>query len=44
MKWIIRQLGDIWCMFVHGFILDKHEMHIVYGPFECKICGRKWEL
>jgi len=44
MKWIIRQLGHIWCLFVHNLIRDKHKMHKAYGPQECQICGRWWEL
>ncbi len=44
MKWIIRKLGDVWCLFVHNLIRDKHKMHKAYGPQECQICGRWWEL
>lgn len=44
MKWIVRQLGNIWCLFVHNLIRDKHEMHKAYGPQKCQICGRLWKL
>ena len=44
MKWIIRQFGNVWCLFVHGFVLDKHKMHKAYGPQECQKCGRWWDL
>jgi hypothetical protein len=44
MKWVIRQLGNAWCLFVHDFVLDKHKMHKAYGPQECQICGRWWKL
>lgn len=44
MKWIIRQLGHVWCLFVHELIMSKHKMHKAYGPEECQICGRWWEL
>lgn len=43
-KWIGRQFGHVWCLFVHGFIRDKHKMHKAYGPEECQICGRWWSL
>lgn len=43
-KWTVRQFGHIWCLFVHGFIRDKHRMHKPYAPWECEVCGRKWEL
>jgi len=42
-KWMWRQFGHLWCMFIHGFILDKHKMHKRYGPEECQICGRWWK-
>lgn len=44
MKWIVRQLGNIWCLFVHNLIRDKHEMQKAYGPQKCQICGRWWKL
>ncbi len=44
MKWIIRQFGNVWCLFIHGFVLDKHKMHKAYGPQECQKCGRWWRL
>ena len=44
MKWIIRQIGNVRCLFVHDFVLDKHKMHKAYGPQECQICGRWWKL
>jgi hypothetical protein len=44
MKWIIRQFGNVWCLFVHDFVLDKHKMHKAYGPQECQKCGRWWKL
>ena len=44
MKWIIKQFGNVWCLFVHGFVLDKHKMHKAYGPQECQKCGRWWDL
>lgn len=44
MKWIIRQLGHVWCLFIHNLIRDKHKMHKAYGPQECQICGRWWQL
>ena len=44
MKWIIKQFGNVWCLFVHGFVLDKHKMHKAYGPQECQKCGRWWKL
>ena len=43
-KWIGRQFGHVWCLFVHGLIRDKHKMHKAYGPEECQICGRWWSL
>jgi hypothetical protein len=43
-KWIGRQFGHVWCMFVHDLIRDKHKMHKAYGPEECQICGRWWTL
>lgn len=43
-KWLSLQFGHIWCLFVHGFIQDKHIMHKPYAPWECDVCGRKWEL
>ncbi len=44
MKWVIRQFGNAWCLFVHDFVLDKHKMRKAYGPQECQICGRWWKL
>jgi hypothetical protein len=44
MKWIIKQFGNVRCLFLHDFILDKHKMHKAYGPQECQICGRWWKL
>lgn len=43
-KWVCRKFGDVWCLFVHGLIRDKHKMHKAYDPMECQICGRWWEL
>jgi len=43
-KWVGRQFGNVWCLFVHGLIRDKHKMHKAYGPEECQICGRWWSL
>lgn len=43
-KWVYRQFGHIWCLFVHGLVRDKHKMHKAYGPMKCQICGRWWEL
>jgi len=43
-KWVGRQFGNVWCLFVHDFILDKHKMHKAYGPEECQKCGRWWSL
>lgn len=43
-KWISTQFGNVWCLFVHGLILDKHKMHKAYGPEECEKCGRWWSL
>ena len=43
-KWVSRQFGHIWCLFVHGLIRDKHKTHKAYGPEECQICGRWWGL
>jgi len=44
MNWIIKKLGNIWCLIMHDFVLNKHKMHKAYGPQECQICGRWWEL
>jgi len=44
LKWIKKQIGTIWCLFVHDFIFDKHKMHKAYGPQTCEKCGRIWEL
>ena len=44
MNWVIKKLGDIWCLITHDFVLDKHKMHKAYGPQECQICGRWWKL
>ena len=44
MKWIFKQFEDVWCLFVHGFIRNKHKMYKPYGPEKCQICGRWWEL
>ena len=43
-SYIFEKLGDLWCLIVHGFVRNKHKMHIPYGPQECQICGRWWEL
>lgn len=43
-RWISRQFGHVWCLFVHNLIRDKHKMHKAYRPQECQICGRWWEL
>lgn len=43
-KWVGRQFGNIWCLFVHDLIMDKHKMHKAYGPEECQKCGRWWSL
>jgi len=43
-KWIWRRVfGTIWCLFIHGFLLDKHKMFKAYGPYKCLICGRWWK-
>jgi hypothetical protein len=44
MIYILRELGHLWCLFIHGFLLDKHKMRTPYGPYECQKCGRWWEL
>ena len=36
-KWVGRQFGHVWCLFIHGFIRDKHKMHKAYEPMECQI-------
>jgi hypothetical protein len=43
MKAILKLLKEPWCLFVHGFLKDKHKMYKPYGPFKCEICGRYWE-
>ena len=43
-KWFGVQFGNIYCLFVHDLIQDKHKMHKAYGPEECQICGRWWKL
>lgn len=43
-KWVGRQFGNVWCLFVHDLIMDKHKMHKAYDPSECQKCGRWWEL
>ncbi len=43
-KWIGKQFGNVWCLFIHGLARDKHKMHKAYGPEECQICGRWWSL
>lgn len=40
MKWIIRQLEHVWCLFMHDFIRNKHKMHKAYESQECQICSR----
>ena len=44
LKCIWRIFGDFWCFFVHGFLLDKHEMKVRYGDYTCKKCGRTWPM
>jgi hypothetical protein len=44
MKHLIRNLGNVWCLFIHDFILDKHKTYKAYGPEKCEICGRLWKL
>lgn len=43
MKTIKKKLGDVWCLFVHGFILDKHKLYNLNDPMKCDVCGRRWE-
>lgn len=44
LKLTIRPFGDIWCLIVHNFIMNKHKMNKAYEPYECQKCGRKWQL
>ena len=44
MKWIKNKILEFICLFVHGFIQDKHKMEKPYSPFKCEKCNRLWEL
>jgi len=43
-SFIAEEIGNVWCLFVHGFIMRKHKMLKAYDPYVCQKCGRLWEL